>query len=117
MSKPTEEERHENYYHDTFLFYQALAALKGPEEVRSFMEDLLTSSESRMLRRRWHVARLLKRGGSVREVAYNAKVGTDTVVRVSKRLKKGGILTKVLDSLSKKEGTKPPSASSRYIYG
>lgn len=55
-----------------------------PENI---MVKLLTPSELKMLRNRWQIIQLLETGFSIRKVAKLAKVGTDTVVRVSKMMK------------------------------
>lgn len=66
MSKPTE---------DKFLTI--------PTEIISKM---LTPSELRMLQNRWEILNLLIDGLSIRNVAKQVHVGTDTVMRTSKML-------------------------------
>lgn len=56
-----------------------------PDEV---LAKLLTPSEMRMLRNRWQIMQCLEDGLSIRKVAERVKVGTDTVVRVSKLMEK-----------------------------
>lgn len=53
----------------------------------SILFELLTESEIRMVRNRWRVVMLLTQGMSIRRVADLVKVGTDTVVRMSKLLR------------------------------
>lgn len=48
------------------------------------VKKLLTDSEWRMVKQRYLIISLLEDGLTIREVAKRAKVGTDTVVRVSK---------------------------------
>ncbi|MDO8429041.1 MAG: Trp family transcriptional regulator [Candidatus Daviesbacteria bacterium] len=48
------------------------------------IRDLLTPSEMRMLKNRWRILQLLQSGLTIRSIASQVKVGTDTVVRVSK---------------------------------
>jgi uncharacterized protein YerC len=48
------------------------------------LANLLTPSEIRMLKNRWQIILLLEQGLSIRRVAEQVKVGTDTVVRVAK---------------------------------
>ncbi len=55
------------------------------------LRKLLTPSEVRMLKNRWQIINLLEKGLTIREIAEQAKVGTDTVMRVSK-MKEGGII-------------------------
>lgn len=64
MSKPTKEKN-----------------IHIPTEV---LMDFLTPSEVRMLKNRWRVAQLLKTGQTVRSIAEQVEVGTDTVIRVAK---------------------------------
>lgn len=64
-----------------------------PEEM---LRLLLTSSEKRMLKNRFQIVNLLEEGLSIRKIAAEIKVGTDTVVRVARMLEKGE-LRKVLD--------------------
>lgn len=70
----------------------------------SILPELLTDSEWRMLRNRWEIVQLLEEGLSIRQVAERVKVGTDTVVRVSRMLE-GSPLQKILDE-EKKEAAK-----------
>lgn len=55
-----------------------------PDEI---IKELLTESEWRMVRKRLQIVKLIHRGLSVRDIAKRAKVGTDTVVRISKKYK------------------------------
>lgn len=50
------------------------------------LAKLLTPSEIRMLKNRWQIIQHLEDGLSIRKVADQVKVGTDTVVRVAKML-------------------------------
>lgn len=52
------------------------------------IKNLLTSSEWRMLKNRFLIANLLEEGLSIRKIAEKVKVGTDTVVRVSRLIAK-----------------------------
>ncbi len=72
--------------------------IKIPNEI---LEELLTHSEIRMLKNRWQILKLLEDGLSIRQVAGQAKVGTDTVVRVAKMTDKNS-LRKTLDQFNKK---------------
>lgn len=79
-----------------------------PDEL---LKELLTSSEMRMLKNRYQIIKLLSKGLSIRAVAQRARVGTDTVVRVSKMVSK-----EKLDKLFKREEVSP-GESSTYIFG
>lgn len=55
------------------------------------LKQLLTSSEIRMLKNRFQIVNLLEEGLSIRNIAKQVKVGTDTVVRVSRCFKKSSV--------------------------
>lgn len=54
----------------------------------NFLKDLLTPSEIRMLKNRFQIMNLLQDGLSIRKVATVVRVGTDTVVRVSRMMER-----------------------------
>lgn len=56
------------------------AKLNIPPEV---LTGLLTPSELQMLKNRWQIIKLLEENLSIRAIAKQLKVGTDTVVRVA----------------------------------
>lgn len=60
----------------------------------SILRVLLTSSETRMLKNRWQIINLLEDGLSIRKIAAQVKVGTDTVVRTIRMVEKNNILSK-----------------------
>lgn len=60
--------------------------------------ELLTPSEIRMLKNRWRMVSLLEEGLSIRQIAKEVKVGTDTVVRVARMMEKTN-LRKLLDEV------------------
>ncbi len=51
------------------------------------IKQLLTSSESRMLKQRYLIIRLRQQGLTIRAIAKKLTVGSDTVVRVLKKIK------------------------------
>jgi len=77
-----------------------------PNEI---LKDLLTDSEVRMLKNRWQIVQKLQENLPIRRIAEEVKVGTDTVVRVSKMVKEA----KNLKLLSQKQ----TSASTSWIFG
>lgn len=99
MAKPQEEPHSPEYLAEVEWLYQILFKIvETPDLLKSFLKDLLTESELRMLQNRWRIARLLDEGKPIREVASEAKVGTDTVERISKRISGGtGGLQKALE--------------------
>lgn len=58
------------------------------------LKDLLTPSEFRMLKNRWQIINLLEDGLSIRKIAGQVKVGTDTVVRTIRMVERNNILGK-----------------------
>lgn len=79
------------------------------------LKKLLTSSEVRMLKNRWQIIQLLEEGLSIRKIASEVSVGTDTVVRVARMIEKGD-LQKLLDE-ERKAFTKKIKTSTPWIFG
>lgn len=63
-------------------------SVKNIQIPTDILKDLLTSSEWRMLKNRFQIKNLLEEGYSVRRIAKQVKVGTDTVVRVARMMEK-----------------------------
>ena len=61
----------------------------------SLLKHLMTESELKMLKNRYLIIQLLEGGLSIRKVAEEAGVGTDTVVRVSKILRNESLRKKL----------------------
>lgn len=100
MSKPKQDDQSFEYTVGIDFLYEILAkATQSANDVKNLLKDLLTTAEIRMINNRWHIARLLDSGLSVRQVATQAKVGTDTVERVSRKLQEGtGGLQKAIEA-------------------
>lgn len=60
----------------------------------NILKELLTSSEIRMLKNRWQIIKLLEDGLSIRKIAEEVKVGTDTVVRTIRMVERNSTLSK-----------------------
>lgn len=90
--------------------------MSKPREEKKFqvpvvaIKELLTTSELRMLANRWQIINLLEEGLSIRAVAQKLKVGTDTVVRVSRMMHKEN-LREILDQ------KKPAPAKTSWVFG
>lgn len=67
--------------------------IKIPDEI---LKELLTASEVRMLKNRFLIINLLEEGLSIRQIAEQIGVGTDTVVRVA-RMAENPKLRQVID--------------------
>lgn len=72
---------------------------------------LLTQSEIRMLKNRWGIVQLLENGLSIRNIAKQVRVGTDTVVRVAKMVRNKKI------SAQKTKNDLPFKTSTPWIFG
>lgn len=75
------------------------------------IKELLTESEWRMVKQRLLIINLLKDGLSIRKISQRVKVGTDTVVRVSRKLEKSQALKKLYSSGLKQVGP------SKWVFG
>lgn len=82
-----------------------------PDEI---LRELLTASEVRMLKNRWQIVNKLEEGLAIRKIADEVKVGTDTVMRVSKMMQSEE-LKKTLDK--EKRGLKKIKTSTPWIFG
>ncbi len=66
---------------------QALQLAETVSEMERFLVDLCTPAELRALSERWHVAKLLDKGGlSYREINAQTGVSTTTIGRVARFL-------------------------------
>lgn len=70
----------------------------------SILKGLLTPSEIRMLKNRFQIVNLLEDGLSIRNIAKQVKVGTDTVVRVARMMER-------------RPRAKPIKSSTPWIFG
>ncbi len=68
---------------------RALAALRTPEEVALFLEDLCTIQEAIALSQRFQVANLLTQGMNYVEISGQTGVSSATISRVSRCLNYG----------------------------
>ena len=89
MSKPKNEVEEKDYYKDIHFLYEIIHSLRNVDEVKLFLKDMLTTSELRMLKRRWHIANLLYEGYDIRTVAYKSKTSTTTVSKIKHILDEG----------------------------
>lgn len=87
--KPITEVSNKEYYKDIHFLYDIIARMKGKEEMKRFLKDMLTTSELRMFKRRWHIACALESGMPIREAAKTTKTSTSTVLKVLEKLREG----------------------------
>lgn len=78
------------------------------------LHQLLTPSEIRMLKNRWQIILSLEEGLSIRNIAKQVKVGTDTVVRVARMMEKQS-LRQLIDA--QKKSKVPFKTSTPWIFG
>lgn len=67
----------------------ALAALREPEQVMAFLEDLCTPAEIEAMADRWRVVPLLVQGIPYRDIHERTGVSVTTVGRVARSLNEG----------------------------
>ncbi len=77
----------------------------------NLIKELLTESEVRMVKQRVQIIKLLEQGLTIRAIAERAKVGTDTVVRVSKKFERSRVLREAFKKV------RSATASSKWIFG
>lgn len=75
------------------------------------LKQLLTSSEIRMLKNRFQIMNLLVDGLSIRKIANQVKVGTDTVVRVARIIEKNNL------KIPKRVNRLPFKTATPWIFG
>jgi TrpR-related protein YerC/YecD len=68
---------------------EALASLRGPEEIRLFLRDLCTPAELQAMADRWAAVEYLQRGLPYREVHRLTGVSVTTIGRVARYLASG----------------------------
>jgi len=83
--------------------YEAVLALRTPEECRRFFEDLCTPTEVQAMADRWAVVDQLLEETPYREIQKRTGVSVATVTRVARCLRDGeGGYTLVLERLGRK---------------
>lgn len=89
MSKPQNEPGDKEYFKDIHFLYEIFNELKSVEEIKAFLKDILSSSELRMIKKRWHIASLLRTGLDIRTVAQETQSSTQTVGKIKRILEEG----------------------------
>lgn len=79
----------------------------------NILKSLLTPSEARMLKNRFAIIQLLEDGLSIRNIAEQLSVGTDTVVRVARMMEKGDLKS----FLGSKKTKLPFKSRTPWIFG
>jgi TrpR-related protein YerC/YecD len=68
---------------------EALLALRTPDEVRAFLDDLCTPAELESISDRWRVVPLLRQDVPYREIHDRTGVSVTTIGRVARCLERG----------------------------
>jgi TrpR-related protein YerC/YecD len=74
---------------ETDDLFEAILALRTPEEAERFFRDLCTLAEIEALTHRWQAAKLIDEGLPYHEVAKRTGASTTTVTRVAHWLRHG----------------------------
>ncbi len=126
MSKPQTEVKDKIYYRDIHFLYEIIFSLRDVEEMKVFLRDILTKSELRMIKRRWHIANLIYDGLDMRTVAARTEASTQTVSRIKRILEEGnGGLRVGIERVNAKQAeerkkylkSKRPRRGSKFVKG
>lgn len=120
MGKPREEVESESYFKDIHFLYEIIFSFSKKEDFKIFLKDILTKSELRMLKRRWHIANLLYDGFDLRTVANMSRSSTSTVNRVKTILEgdRGGLalgIKSFRSKLAKQKKDNLPHQGSKFV--
>lgn len=77
------------------------------------LADLLTESEVRMVKQRLMILRLLSGGHTVRSIAEQVGVGTDTVIRMARKIENNPALKIAFE----KHLSPQSKSSSKWVFG
>lgn len=69
--------------------YEAIVALKTPEEAKQFFEDLCTPAERQAMADRWRVIEAIDQGVPYRTISAQTGVSVTTIGRVARCLEMG----------------------------
>lgn len=92
--------------------------MSKPQDDRSvkiptdLIEELLTDSEIRMVKQRLMILRLLSEGHTVRAIAEQVGVGTDTVIRMARKIEANPAL-----KLAFKKHSGQKNSASKWVFG
>ena len=90
-TRPSGEEEITRLLKERVKFYEAFLELKTIDEVREFLNDLLTPGEIEIFVDRWWIARLIEAEKMAPKAIIDlVKASSGTVTRVSNTFKSGG---------------------------
>jgi len=90
------------------MFYKlclAVSRIKKPEEIASFLSDLLSANEVKMISKRLQIAEMILDGFSYEEIKEEIKVGNGTIARVQEWLNISGEGYRKAAEINKEEDT------------
>jgi len=94
---PIDKKRLNQFYDD---FWSAIALLETKNEAKSFLFDLLTHTERKMLAKRLQVAVMLIEGYDYQKIKSYVSVANNTIAKVNNWLNTGAVgLTKIVEKL------------------
>lgn len=101
VSRLRVESSHFNFFLNNF--WSALTLLENKEQVKSFMGELLTPTETKMFAKRVQIAKLLLQGNSYQTIKKIVKVTDSTIANVNNKLQEGDGLRNIAQELIKIE--------------
>ena len=81
--------KHKPGRRDYRRFYEAMVAVRSPDECQRFLRDLCTPAELEAMVDRWRAVELLKSGHTYREIAQQTGISVTTVGRVARHIDMG----------------------------
>ncbi len=85
-------------------FYDLMSMVKSKDDMRNFLKDLLTPSESLMIARRIQIAKMLLQGRYYEDIRQELGVGSSTISNVDKWLSNGlGAYRKEIEKIKNKK--------------
>lgn len=90
------------------LFIKSIGDLRDPEEIKNFLEDLLSPTERIMLVKRLSIAILLEKNYTYEQISQILKVSSPTINKVGLTLKIGAsgyqkVVSKIIKGQKKEE--------------
>jgi len=115
---PIDQKRMNQFYDD---FWSAVALLESKQEARSFLFDLLTHTERKMLAKRLQVTMMLIEGHDYQTIKSYVKVTNATISKVNNWLNTGAMgLTRIVErliKLKKKKFEEEMKGKKKYMAG
>jgi len=88
MKKKADQLTQKQYLQTISMLFDTAKEMQDKQQIETFLNALLTPSEKLMFGRRIWIAKLLLQGKSHSEIGMELEVGTSTILRVNRWLKK-----------------------------